>query len=53
MPKDPRKASEFFELVYDSQLLQFIGKVSSAILIDDGTEMHQIEHLKNGENYTS
>jgi hypothetical protein len=41
MPKDRRKATNFVELVYDSQLLQFMGKDSRPILMEDDAPMHQ------------
>jgi hypothetical protein len=40
MPKNLRKASDFVELVYDSQLLWFMGKVSCCILMEDGALVH-------------
>jgi hypothetical protein len=40
MPKDQCKASNFVELVYDGQLLYFMGKVSLIILMEDGTPLH-------------
>jgi hypothetical protein len=40
MPRNWRKASDFVELVYDSQLLQFTGKVSCEILMEDGVPVH-------------
>ena len=36
MPKDRRKTIDFVELVYDGHLLQFMGQVSHAILMEDG-----------------
>jgi hypothetical protein len=34
------KATDFVELVYDSQLLQFMDKVSCGILMEDGAPVH-------------
>jgi hypothetical protein len=34
------KATDFVKLVYDSPLLQFMGKVSCGILIEDGALVH-------------
>lgn len=41
MPKDRRKAIDFVELVYDGHLLQFMGQVSRAILMEDGAPVHR------------
>jgi hypothetical protein len=41
MPKDWYKASDFVKLVFNGQLLQFMGKVSHAILMEDGALVHQ------------
>jgi hypothetical protein len=41
MPKDRRKATNFVKLVNDGQMLQLMGKVSQAILMEDGTLLHQ------------
>jgi hypothetical protein len=38
--KNWRKATDFVELVYNSQLLQFIRKVSCGILMEDGAPMY-------------
>ena len=40
MPRNRRKATAFVELVYDSQLLQFMVKVSCGVLMEDGAPMH-------------
>ena len=40
MPKDQCKATGFVELVNDGQLLQFMDKVSCAILMEDGAPVH-------------
>jgi hypothetical protein len=40
MPRNRRKATDFVELIYDSQLLHFMGKVSCGILIEDGALVH-------------
>jgi hypothetical protein len=34
--KNRHKGTDFVELVYNSQLLQFMGKVSCGILMEDG-----------------
>jgi hypothetical protein len=41
MPKDWCKATDIVELVHDGQLLQFMGKVSCTILMEDGAPVHQ------------
>ena len=41
MLKDRCKAIDFVELVYDGHLLQFMGQVSRAILMEDGTPVHR------------
>ena len=41
MPKDRRKAIDFVELVYDGHLLQFMGQVSYAILMEDRVPVHR------------
>jgi hypothetical protein len=41
MPKNRHQATDFVELVYDSQLLLFMGKVSCDILMEDGTPVHR------------
>jgi hypothetical protein len=38
--KNLRKANDFVELVYNSQLLQFMGKVSCGILMEDGAPVY-------------
>jgi hypothetical protein len=38
--KNQRKGTDFVELVYNSQLLQFMGKVSCGILMEDGAPMY-------------
>jgi hypothetical protein len=40
MLRNWHKATDFVELVYDSQLLQFMGKVSCGILMEDGAPIH-------------
>ena len=40
MLRNQRKAINFIELIYDSQLLQFMGKVLSDILMEDGALVH-------------
>ena len=40
LPKNRHKAIDFVELVYDNQLLQFMGKVSYGMLIEDGVQEH-------------
>jgi hypothetical protein len=40
MPRKRHKAIDFVELVYDSQLLQFMDKVSCGILMEDGALVH-------------
>jgi hypothetical protein len=40
MPRNWRKTTDFVELVYDSQLLQFMGTVSCGILMEDGAPVH-------------
>jgi hypothetical protein len=49
MPKDRCKAIDFVELKYDGQLLQFMGKVSCAILM--AHQCIKVKYMKNGENY--
>jgi hypothetical protein len=46
MPKDQCKATGFVELVNDSQLLQFMDKVSCAILMEDGAPVHRHKVLE-------
>jgi hypothetical protein len=46
--KNQCKGTNFAELIYNSQSLQFIGKVSCGILMEDGAK-----HLKNGEKHCS
>jgi hypothetical protein len=41
MPRNQHKVTDFVELVYDSQLLQFMGKVSCSILMEDGALVHR------------
>ena len=53
MPKDRRKPIDFVELVYDGHLLQFMGQVSRAMLMEDGAPDIEVKPLKNGENYAS
>jgi hypothetical protein len=38
--KNRRKGIDFVELVYNSQLLQFMGKVSCGILMEDGAPVY-------------
>jgi hypothetical protein len=38
--KNRHKGTNFVELVYNSQLLQFMGKVSCAILMEDDAPVH-------------
>jgi hypothetical protein len=38
--KNQRKGTDFVELVYNSQLLQFMDKVSCGILMEDGAPMY-------------
>jgi hypothetical protein len=38
--KKSAQTYSFVELVYDSQMLQFMGKVSCGILMEDGAPMH-------------
>jgi hypothetical protein len=38
--KNRHKGTDFVELVYNSQLLQFMGKVSCGILMEDGAPMY-------------
>jgi hypothetical protein len=38
--KNERKGTDFVELVYNSQLLQFMDKVSCAILMEDGAPVY-------------
>jgi hypothetical protein len=40
MPRNQCKATNFVELVCDSQLLQFMGKVSCGILMKDAAPVH-------------
>jgi hypothetical protein len=40
IPRNRHKATNFVELVYDSQLLQFMGKISCGILMEDGAPVH-------------
>jgi len=39
MSKNQHKASNFVKLIYDSQLLQFVSKISSSILMEDDALM--------------
>jgi hypothetical protein len=41
MPRNWLKTTDFVELIYDSQLLQFMGKVSCGILMEDGAPVHR------------
>jgi len=41
MPKDRCCVKDFVELVYDGQLLHFIGKVLHGLLMEDGVPIHQ------------
>jgi hypothetical protein len=38
--KNRRKGTDFVELVYNSQLLQFMGKVSRGIFMEDGAPVY-------------
>jgi hypothetical protein len=38
--KNQCKCTDFVELVYNSQLLQFMGKVSCGILMEDGAPVY-------------
>jgi hypothetical protein len=40
IPRNRRDTTDFIELIYDSQLLQFMGKISCGILMEDGAPVH-------------
>ena len=46
MPKNQHKTTDFVELVYNSNLLQFMGKVSCGILMEDGALVHHNKSSK-------
>ena len=45
MPRNQYKATDFVELVYDIQLLQFLGKVLCGTLMEDGAPVHHSRAL--------
>jgi transposase len=40
MPKDRRSAKDFVELVYNGELLHFMGRVPQGLLMEDGAPIH-------------
>jgi hypothetical protein len=46
--KNRRKGTDFVELVYNSQLLQFMGKVSCGVLMEDGASVYCSKASKEG-----
>lgn len=46
IPKDQRTAKDFIELVYDGELLRFLGSISGGILMEDGAPVHRSKASK-------
>ena len=41
IPKDHHAAKDFVEIIYEGELGNFMGKISGAVLMEDGAPVHR------------